>query len=127
MRRFSAFLLFVNVAAATFGLTVAANELSPPDPVAMEAISAAAPEQPANVSRPAHWAITAPNYDVCAWTGVRDGVLGYGGANVLTEYYSFWYIDHYWTFCSARLTWAGDFHCWIVSRHDGYTLHLGAC
>jgi hypothetical protein len=85
------------------------------------------PAKAAQVARPVHWGITAPNYDVCAWTGVRDGVLGYGGPNVLTEYYSFWYVDHYWTFCSARLSWAGDFHCWIVSRHDGYTLHLGAC
>jgi hypothetical protein len=84
-------------------------------------------EQPASVERPVHWGVTAPAYDVCAWTGVRDGVLGLGGANVLTEYYNFWYVDHYWVFCSARLTWSGDFHCWIVSRHDGYTLHLGAC
>lgn len=75
----------------------------------------------------AHWAITAPAADVCAWTGVRDDVLGLGGPNILTESYNFWYVDHYWVFCSARMSWDGDFHCWIVSRHDGYTLHLGPC
>jgi hypothetical protein len=33
MRRFAGVILFVNVVAATLGLVVAANELSPPDTV----------------------------------------------------------------------------------------------
>jgi hypothetical protein len=75
----------------------------------------------------AHSTITAPAYDVCAWTGVRDGVLGFGDATKLVQWYRFWYVDHYWVFCKVKLTVQGDisYHDWIVSTHDGYTIHLG--
>jgi hypothetical protein len=74
----------------------------------------------------AHYTVTALPYDVCAWTGVRDGVLGNGLGTRLEAYYNFWYVDHYWVYCRARISFE-DAHCWIVSRHDGFTMHLGPC
>lgn len=74
----------------------------------------------------AHSAITAPAYDVCAWTGVRDGILGFGDKSELWSWRRFWYIDHYWIECVAVIR-VGTVGChkWIVSTHDGKTLHLG--
>lgn len=84
------------------------------------------PAKAAQVARPTHYTVTALPYDVCAWTGVRDGVLGNGLGTRLEAYYNFWYVDHYWVYCRMRISFE-DAHCWIVSRHDGYTLHLGPC
>jgi hypothetical protein len=90
----------------------------------------ASPELPAKlagVSLPAHSAITAPAYDVCAWTGVQYGYLIPGSdKSELWRWRRFWYIDHYWIECVAIIR-VGTVSCvkWIISTHDGHAVHLG--
>jgi hypothetical protein len=84
----------------------------------------------AGISRPAlptHSAITAPAYDVCAWTGVQYGYLIPGSdKSELWRWRRFWYIDHYWIECVAIIR-VGTVSCvkWIISTHDGHAVHLG--
>lgn len=75
---------------------------------------------------------TASSYDICAWTGVRDGVLGFGSATKLVHYHSFVMIGgEVAVHCKAALYLNGSSfaycHGWIVDRGTGYTAHLGAC
>lgn len=90
----------------------------------LTAPASAAPEAP---DVPTHSAITAPAYDVCSWTGVRDGYLIPGSdKSRLVSWRRFWYVDHYWVECIVVIL-VGTASCvkWIVSTHDGFTSHLG--
>jgi hypothetical protein len=86
-------------------------------------LSVAADPEPAA----AHSAITAPAYDVCAWTGVRDGWLAGQYDSDLIRSTRFWYSGHYWIDCVVLIRFDPGVGCykWIVSTHDGYTMQLG--
>lgn len=75
---------------------------------------------------------TAPSYDICAWTGVRDGVLGLPGTK-LVHYHNFtWSNGEVAVHCKSEIRVPPDAafatcHGWMVDRGTGYTYHLGPC
>lgn len=124
MRRFIASVLLAIISMVSVATVANAAPDTPGTPDVVTEVELA--DKATTPERPTHSTITASAYNVCAWVGVRDGVLGIGDTS-LVNYYNFWYVDHTWVYCKVkiRLSTSVRCHAYIVSRHDGHTIHLG--